>query len=92
MKDPLSKIDQKIIQLKEKREKLQTQQALTFLKDAQTIFADEFSVELALTILSNSWNSSSDKQKEEWKQTTLTFLRPTQKSRKKDLKIAATNS
>ena len=66
MNDQVSKIDQKILQLKQKKEKLQTQQALVFLKEFQKILGEKFSVELATHILSHAWKSSSDQQKKEW--------------------------
>lgn len=66
MKDTISNIDQKIIQLKQRKGKLQTQQALIFLKESQRILGDKFSPELATHILSNTWKSSSDHQKKEW--------------------------
>lgn len=93
MRDTLSQIDQKILQLKQKKEKLQTQQALAFFKEAQKIFSsDEFSIELALSVLSHAWNSASDKQKEEWKKSSLTFPSSNHRDRKKTLKVAAANS
>ena len=71
MKDQFSKIDQKILQLKQRKEKLQTQQALVFLKESQRILGDKFSPELAAHILSNTWKSSSDHQKKEWEKSCL---------------------
>lgn len=66
MKDQLSNIDQRILQLKQRKEKIKTQQALIFLKESQIILGEKFSIDLAIHILSNSWNSSSDQQKKEW--------------------------
>ena len=66
MKDTISNIDQKIIQLKQRKEKLQTQKALIFLKESQRILGDKFSPELAAHILSHAWKASSDNQKKEW--------------------------
>ena len=66
MKDNISKIDQRINQLKQKKEKLKTQQALLLFKETQIILGEKFSFDLVLNILSNSWNNSSSKQKEEW--------------------------
>ena len=66
MKDTISNIDQKIIQLKQRKEKLQTQKALIFLKESQRILGEKFSPELAAHILSHSWKASSDNQKKEW--------------------------
>lgn len=66
MKDQLSKIDQRILQLKQKKEKLQTQQAIAFLRESQKILGDKFSPDLAIHILSQCWISSSEQQKKEW--------------------------
>lgn len=71
MKDQFSKIDQKILQLKQKKEKLQTQQALIFLKESQRILGEKFSPELAVHILSHAWKASSDNQKKEWEKSCL---------------------
>lgn len=62
----LTQIDEKIQQLKKKREKLQIHQSLSFLKEAQRIFKEEFSPEIALVVLDNCWRTSSDKQRKEW--------------------------
>ena len=67
MKDSISLIDQKIITLKQKKEKLQTQQGALFLKEAQKICGVEFSMELALAALSHCWREASHQQKEAWK-------------------------
>ena len=61
-----SLIDERITRLKKKKERLQTQKALLLYKEAQNILGDKFSYELVLSVLENSWNPSSDKQKEEW--------------------------
>ncbi len=66
MKDDISKIDQRILQLKQKKEKIKTQQALLLFKEAQIIIGEQFSCDLVLNILSSSWDSSSPQQKEEW--------------------------
>ena len=91
MKDPLSLIDKKILQLKLKKENLLTNQANALLKDAQEVLGQEdFSIELALSIL-QSWNNSSNEQKEDWKKSAHTFRKPKRRSRKKTLKITPTN-
>ena len=66
MEDGISKIEQRIIQLKQKKEKMQTHLSVLLFKEAKIILGDKFSTELALNVLSNSWNNSSSKQKEEW--------------------------
>ena len=73
MTNSLSLIDQKILQLKQKKEKIQTQQAALFIKEAQKILGEEFSIELALGILSHAWKDVSSKQKEVWSTSFDTF-------------------
>jgi len=58
-------IDEKINQLKKKKEKIQMQQALLFIKEAQNIFQEDFSPDRALTFLSEAWQATSESQKEE---------------------------
>ncbi len=71
MNDQFSKIDQTILQLKQKKEKLQTHQALIFLKESQRILGEKFSTELAAHILFHAWKASSDSQKKEWEKSCL---------------------
>jgi hypothetical protein len=100
MKDTISNIDQKIIQLKQKKEKLQTQKALIFFKESQRILGDKFSPELAAHILSHTWKSSSDNQKKEWEKSYLqggeeannSFRTSPQGSREKPLQTPTENS
>ena len=100
MKDTISNIDQKIIQLKQRKEKLQTQKALIFLKESQRILGEKFSTELAAHILLHAWKTSSDNQKKEWEKSCLqggeeandSFLTSTQNSREKTLQTPTENS
>jgi hypothetical protein len=84
MIDQLTTIDEKIQRLKKRREKVQTQQAIFFMREVQKIFEDGFSAEMALGILSETWETASEKQQAEWKKRGATF-RPSsvQKSSKK---------
>ena len=77
-----SLIDERIIRLKKKKERLQTQKSLLLYKEAQNILGDKFSYELVLSVLENSWNPSSDKQKEEWIKSAHKFRRVPRKTRK----------
>lgn len=63
----LSTLDQKIIHLKKRKENLQTQQALSFLKETQKIFKEEMPPDVILILLTETWNKSSPSQKEEWR-------------------------
>ena len=77
-----SLIDERITRLKKKKERLQTQKALLLYKEAQNILGDKFSYELVLSVLENSWNPSSDKQKEEWIKSAHKFCRTLRKTRR----------
>ncbi|MBY0293131.1 MAG: hypothetical protein K2W92_07590 [Alphaproteobacteria bacterium] len=100
MKDTISNIEQKIIQLKQRKGKLQTQQALIFLKESQRILGNKFSPELATHILSHTWKSSSDHQKKEWEkncsqegeETNNSFRTSPQSSRKNSPQTPTENS
>src|SRR3990167_4800272 len=61
------RIDEKIQALKKKKERIQTQQALFFLKETQKILKDAFFPQIALLILSETWAQASKAQKEEWR-------------------------
>lgn len=54
MEDDISKIDQRIIQLKQKKEKLQTHLSVLLFKESKAILGDKFSTELVLNVLSSS--------------------------------------
>ena len=82
MKDKLTHIETKIHQLKKKKERIQTQHALLFMKEAQKILQEEFAPDVALKILKDHWNGASEAEKEEWKKCTSSFLLPSYKTRK----------
>jgi hypothetical protein len=65
--DQLTTIDEQINGLKKKKERAQTQQAITFMREAQKIFQTDFSPDIALSILSETWGTASEKQQVEWK-------------------------
>ena len=79
MEDELSKIDQRISQLKQKKEKMQNHLSVLLFKESKVILGDKFSTELVLNVLSNSWNTSSSKQKEEWINSAHLFRRSSTK-------------
>ncbi len=86
MIDQLTTIDEQINRLKKRREKVQTQQAIAFMREAQKIFQADFSPHVALTILSETWGSASEKQQAEWTKRGAPFLpSPLQSSSKKPL-------
>ncbi len=68
-----SLIDEHIIRLRKKKERVKTQKSLLLYKEAQSIIGDKFSYELVLAVLSSSWKPSSDKQKEEWMKSAPSF-------------------
>ena len=67
MDDKLIFIEEKILQLKKNQEKIHTQQALSFIKEAQKIFEKEFSLDMVLAVLSEAWSTASEDRKEEWR-------------------------
>lgn len=73
MIDQLTTIDEKILQLKKRREKVQTQQAIFFMREAQKIFQDGFMPDIALSILSETWGTASESQKQNWRKRANTF-------------------
>ncbi|MDI9634457.1 hypothetical protein QM565_01440 [Geitlerinema splendidum] len=91
MTDRLTHLDEKILHLKKKREKAQAQQALSFMKETQKIFKEEFSAGLALTVLTESWGSAPETKKESWKKRSQTFPSSSlQRDGKKDQPIQPT--
>ena len=82
MKDKLTHIETKIHQLKQKKERIQTQQALLLMREAQKILQEEFSPDVALKILKDHWNRASEAQKEEWKKRASSFLSSSYTTRK----------
>ena len=83
MKDKLTHIDNKIHQLKQKKERIQTQQALFLMREAQKIFQGDFSPDAALKLLKDYWSGATDAQKEEWKKRAGSFLTSSAETRKK---------
>jgi ABC-type transporter MlaC component len=73
MIDQLTTIDEQINRLKKKKERVQTQQAITFMREAQKIFQTDFSPDIALSILSETWRTASEKQQAEWKKRARDF-------------------
>lgn len=91
MTDRLTHLDEKIHLLKRKREKVQAQQALSFMKETQKIFKEEFSAGLALTVLTESWGSAPETKKESWKKRSQIFPSSSlQDNGKKDQSIQPT--
>jgi hypothetical protein len=73
MIDQLTSIDEKINRLKKKKERVQTQQAIAFMWEAQKIFQTDFSSDIVLSILSETWGMASEKQQAEWKKRARDF-------------------
>ena len=86
MIDKVTSIENKIYELKQKKERIQTQQSLLLMKEAQKILKDEFSPEMALTILKESWTTVSKTQKAEWATRAGLFLPSTAKTLQKTKK------
>src|SRR3990172_7784936 len=68
MQDMLSSLNEKIEHLKKKRERVETQLALSFMKETQKIFKEYFSAELALTLMKESWGAIPETTRKTWKQ------------------------
>ncbi len=78
-----SLIDEHIIRLRKKKERVKTQKSLLLYKEAQAIIGDKFSYELVLAILSSCWKPSTDKQKEEWIKSAISFRKVSRKQKPK---------
>ena len=83
MIDKLTTIENKIHQLKQKKDRIQNQQAFFLMKEAQKILKEEFSLETALNILKDSWSTASKAQKTEWKKCDRSFPIAAPKTHKK---------
>ncbi len=91
MTDQLTHIDEKIHLLKKKKEKIQLQQALYYMKELQKLFKEDFSHQLALIILTECWNTAAETKKEAWRKRSQTFPSPSfQIERKKAQPIGST--
>lgn len=74
MQNRLTHIENKICQLRQKKERIQSQQALLLMREIQKILQEEFSPDIALTILKDHWGIASEAQKKEWKKRVGSFL------------------
>lgn len=72
-RNDIKQLDQKIQELTHQKNELLRKQADIVFKKAQSILGDNFSPELALTILNDTWQKADNKQKEYWQSTALTF-------------------
>lgn len=73
MIDKLAHLDSKIQLLQKQKDKIRTHQALSFMKEAQKILIEDFTPEIALSVLKDSWAAASKSQKEEWKMMGYSF-------------------
>ena len=86
MIDKVTSIENKIHELKQKKERIQTQQSLLLMKEVQKILKDEFSLEMTLIILKESWTNASKTQKAEWAARSGSFLTSSHKAYQKTKK------
>ncbi|MBX9621591.1 MAG: hypothetical protein K2X28_06160 [Alphaproteobacteria bacterium] len=86
MIDKVTSIENKIHELKQKKERIKTQQSLLLMKEAQKILKDEFSLETVLTILKDSWAMASKTQKAEWETRATSFSLSASKAHQKTKK------
>lgn len=66
MIEKLTNIDNKIQNLKQKKQRIQNQQAILLMREAQKILKEDFTNELVLHILQDAWHTASKTQKTEW--------------------------
>lgn len=83
MIEKLTNIENKIQQLKQKKEQIQYQQAILLMREAQKILKEDFTNELTLHIIQDVWNSASKTQKTEWTTRGNIFPIGNSKARKK---------
>jgi hypothetical protein len=92
MMDKLLTLEKKIQRLKEKRDKLYTQQALLFFKAVEETFKDGFCPNLVLGILSPTRATASAIQQQEWEQRVPSFrIEPPNSNCKKPQTTEATH-
>ncbi|MBL8676237.1 MAG: hypothetical protein JNJ47_02260 [Alphaproteobacteria bacterium] len=77
MTDKLLNLEKKIQRLKERRNKIHTQQALLFFKEVEKIFKEGFCPNLILDILTQTRATASALQQQEWEQRARSFCRNT---------------
>ncbi len=75
MMDKIIALEKQIQKLKEKRDKIHTQQALLFFKDVENIFKEGFCPDLLLDILVQVRATASVLQQQEWEQRARSFRR-----------------
>ena len=75
MTDKLITIEKQIHRLKERRNKLYTQQAVLFYKEVEKIFKNGFCPALALDILTKTYETVSALQQQEWEKRAASFRR-----------------
>jgi hypothetical protein len=63
--DKLTWFNDRIEKIKKEKLKFQTQQAIQFRREAEKLFDDSFSPEIALAVLSE-WKTATDTKKKEW--------------------------
>jgi hypothetical protein len=63
--DKITTINDKIEKLKKQKIRIQAQQAVLFQHEAEKIFGNSFSPEVALVMLSE-WTTATDSKKKEW--------------------------
>ena len=64
----LKTIDQKIEDLKKKKSELETKVALQLYKKLKTTLGEEFSPNIILGMINNTWENATPKMKEVWLQ------------------------
>lgn len=73
MTDKLMTIEKQILRLKERRNKLYSQQAVLFYKEVEKIFKNGFCPALVLDILTKTYETASALQLQEWEKRAPSF-------------------
>ncbi len=74
-------IDQRIAFLKKRKETMHLRQAALFVKEAEAIFGEEFSLDMALALLQKSWSTALPAEKQELKKLRYSFRTQTTRPR-----------
>lgn len=73
MADKLISIEKQIQRLKERRNKLYAQQAVLFYREVEKVFKNGFCPNLALDILTKTYETASALQQQEWEKRAPSF-------------------
>jgi len=87
--DRLQQLEQKIADLKRKKEKLQLKSAEELWRKLSTLLGEEFSPEMVVGLVAHTWENSKAEERKTWRAYGETFFRET--SGKRSKKTATTD-